>query len=148
MTNSPPLTRYIGEAERTLQALLQRQLEKANLSFPQWVALTILSGAPLTNEGLAQAIAGARVVLPGSEMSIVDDLVTQDFVAPGPNLSITRKGLDVFHPVRDSVRGITSSLLADVSSEDLTVTRRVLETLTGRAAELLRMYAEGTARPT
>lgn len=145
MTNSPPLTRYIGEAERTLQALLQRQLEKADLSFPQWVALTILSGAPLTTEGLVQAIAASRVVPPGSEMSVVDDLVAEDFVESGPNLSMTRKGLDVFHPLRDSVRGITSSLLADVSGDDLIVTRRVLETLTSRAAELLRMGATGAA---
>lgn len=44
MTNSPHITRLIGEAERTLQALLQRQLEKAGMSFPEWVALTVLSG--------------------------------------------------------------------------------------------------------
>ncbi|WP_454623399.1 hypothetical protein [Brucella anthropi] len=44
MTNSPHITRLIGEAERTLQALLQRQLEKAGMSFPEWFALTVLSG--------------------------------------------------------------------------------------------------------
>lgn len=44
LPNSPPITRFIGEAERTLQALLQRQLEKAGMSFPEWVALTVLSG--------------------------------------------------------------------------------------------------------
>lgn len=145
MTNSPPITRYIGEAERTLQALLQRQLQKAGLSFPQWVALTILSGAPLTREGLAQAIADARLVLPGREMSVVDDLVAEDFVVLGQNLAITRKGLDLFQPLRENVRGITSGLLADVSGDDLTVTRRVLETVTSRAAELLRMEATGAA---
>lgn len=147
MTNSPPITRYIGEAERTLQALLQRQLQKAGLRFPQWVALTILSGAPLTREGLAEAIADANLVLPGSEMSVVDDLVANDCVALGQTLTITRNGLDLFEPLRDNVRGITSSLLADVSGDDLTIARRVLETLTGRAAELLRMEATGAAEP-
>lgn len=147
VTNSPPITRYIGEAERTLQALLQRQLQKAGLSFPQWVALTILSGAPLTREGLAEAIADARLVLPGSEMSVVDDLVANDFVAMGQTLTITRNGFDLFQPLRDNVRGITSSLLADVPGDDLTIARRVLETLTGRAAELLRMEATGAAEP-
>jgi hypothetical protein len=44
MTGSPPVTRFIGEAERTLQALLQRQLQKADMSFPEWIALAILSG--------------------------------------------------------------------------------------------------------
>lgn len=145
MTKSPPITRYIGEAERTLQALLQHQLQKAGLSFPKWVALTLLSGAPLTREGLAHAIADARLVPPGSEMSVVDDLVAKEFVALGQNLTITPKGLDLFQPLRDNVRGITSGLLADVSGDDLTATRRVLETVTSRAAELLRMEATGAA---
>ena len=47
MTGNSPITRFIGEAERTLQALLQRQLQKAGVSFPEWVALTILSAGPL-----------------------------------------------------------------------------------------------------
>lgn len=142
---SPPITRFIGEAERTLQALLQHQLQKAGLSFPQWVALTILSGAPLTKDGLAQAIAGARVVLPGSEMSVVDDLVAKGLVEPGPSFSMTQKGLDVFQPLRERVHSITSNLLAGVSSDDLTASRRVLETLTSRAAKLLRMEVTSTA---
>lgn len=138
MTNSPPITRFIGEAERTLQALLQRQLQKAGMSFPEWVALTILSGGQLTAEGLAQAIADARVVVPGREMTVVDDLIGKELVARGQNLSMTQRGLDVFQPLRDSVRGVTSRLVADVPSDDLAVTRRVLETLTSRAVELLR----------
>ena len=138
MTNSPPITRFIGEAERTLQALLQRQLEKAGMSFPEWVALTILSGGQLTAEGLVQAIADARVVVPGREMTVVDDLIGKELVARGQNLSMTQRGLDVFQPLRDRVRGVTSRLVADVSSDDLAVTRRVLETLTSRAVELLR----------
>lgn len=138
MTNSPPITRFIGEAERTLQALLQRQLQKAGMSFPEWVALTILSGGQLTAEGLAQAIADARVVVPGREMTVVDDLIGKELVARGQNLSMTQRGLDVFQSLRDSVRGVTSRLVADVPSDDLAVTRRVLETLTSRAVELLR----------
>ncbi|MFB8342729.1 hypothetical protein ACWGNA_25760 [Brucella cytisi] len=138
MTNSPPITRFIGEAERTLQALLQRQLQKAGMSFPEWVALTILSGGQLTAEGLAQAITDARVVVPGREMTVVDDLIGKELVARGQNLSMTQRGLDVFQPLRDSVRGVTSRLVADVPSDDLVVTRRVLETLTSRAVELLR----------
>ncbi|MCW5712007.1 hypothetical protein [Shinella sp.] len=147
MTNSPPITRFIGEAERTLQALLQRQLQKAGISFPEWVALTILSGGQLTAEGLAQAIAGARVVIPGREMTVVDDLIGKELVARGRNLSMTQRGLDVFQPLLDSVRGVTSRLVADVSSDDLAVTRRVLETLTSRAVELLHNDDTSTANP-
>jgi len=147
VTNSPPITRLIGEAERTLQALLQRQLQKADMSFPEWVALTILSGGQLTAEGLAQAIAGARVMAPGREMTVVKDLIGKELVARGENLSMTQRGLDVFQPLWDSMRGVTSRLVADVSSDDLTVTRYVLETLTSRAVELLRKDDTSTANP-
>jgi DNA-binding MarR family transcriptional regulator len=138
MTDSPPITRFIGEAERTLQALLQRQLQKAGMTFPEWVALTLLSGGQLSKEGLAQAIAGARVVAPGSEMTLVNDLIGKELVARGQNLSMTQRGLNVFQPLRDSMRCVTSRLAAGVSSDDLAVTRRVLETVTSRAVELLR----------
>lgn len=147
MTDSPPITRFIGEAERALQALLQRQLQKADMSFPEWVALTILSGGSLTAEGLAQAIAGARVMAPGREMTIVNDLIGKELVARGENLSMTQRGLDVFQPLRDSVRGVTSRLVADVSSDDLAVTRHVLEKLTSRAVEFLRNDDTSTANP-
>lgn len=145
MTDSPPITRFIGEAERALQALLQRQLQKAGMSFPEWVALTILSGGQLTAEGLAQAIAGARVMAPGREMTVVKDLIGKELVAHGENLSMTQRGLDVFQPLRDSVRGVTSHLVADVSSDDLAVTRYVLETLTSRAVGLLHKDDKSTA---
>ncbi|WP_079210532.1 hypothetical protein [Brucella pituitosa] len=119
MTNSPPITRFIGEAERSLQALLQRQLQNPEMSFPEWVALTILSGGQLTAEGLAQAIAGTRVVVPGREMTLVNDLIGKELVACGETLSITHGGPEVFHPLRDSVRRVTSRLVADVSGDDL-----------------------------
>lgn len=147
MTNSPPITRFIGEAERSLQALLQRQLQNPEMSVPEWVALTILSGGQLTAEGLAQAIAGTRVVVPGREMTLVNDLIGKELVACGETLSITQGGLEVFHPLRDSVRRVTSRLVADVSGDDLAETRHVLETLTHRAVALLRKEDAGTANP-
>ena len=138
MTGNSPITRFIGEAERTLQALLQRQLQKAGVSFPEWVALTILSAGPLSADGFTQAIVAARVVPPGKEMSVVNDLVAKEVVAQGHNFSMTQNGLDLFEPLRDSVRRMTSGLVTDVTNDDLAATRRVLETLTSRASELLR----------
>ena len=39
-----PLTPVIGRAERTLQALLKHQLDRAGLTFPQWTMLVFLDG--------------------------------------------------------------------------------------------------------
>jgi hypothetical protein len=49
MTTTPNLTRDIGQAERTMRALLERLLDEADLSFPEWTVLVFLDGAgPLT----------------------------------------------------------------------------------------------------
>lgn len=71
-------------------------------------------------------------------MSVVNDLVAKEVVAQGHNFSMTQNGLDLFEPLRDSVRRMTSGLVTDVTNDDLAATRRVLETLTSRASELLR----------
>ncbi|ANH07546.1 hypothetical protein [Shinella sp. HZN7] len=145
MTNSPPITRFIGETERTLQALLQQQLQQAGLTFAQWVTLTVLSGGPLSSTRLATAIADARVVAAGEELNVVNELVEKGIVERGTELSMTELGFGVFLPLRDRVRDITIRLVAEMPSEDLAATRRVLEVLTRRAAELL--TAEVAATP-
>ncbi|MGK9085901.1 hypothetical protein KXR64_18605 [Brucella intermedia] len=50
-------------------------------------------------------------------MTLVNDLIGKELVARVQNLSMTQRGLDVFQPFRDSVRGVTSRLVADVSSK-------------------------------
>ncbi len=138
MANVAPLTRYIGEAERTLQALLQRQLRRAGLSFSEWVAMTILSGAAsLPASRLLEAVAGARVVAPGKESGLVDELVTRGLVRGEDELALTDKGLELFRPLRSNVGQITAGLLEDLPDSDVEATRRVLETITVRASRLL-----------
>src|SRR5919108_660266 len=56
------LTRDIGEAERTLRALLERQLAGAGLSFPEWAVLSFLDGAPLDRGKLVRALEAAGLV--------------------------------------------------------------------------------------
>lgn len=138
MMHPIPLTRFIGEAERTLQAVLQRQLERAGLSFAEWVALTILAGAgSLPRSGLIGAIGSARVVAAGVEGALVESMIQKGLVRTGAELSLAEHGLAVFQPLRSAVREITATLVHDVHSQDLETARRVLETVTKRAAQLL-----------
>ena len=63
MSIKPPLTRDIGQAERTLQALLQHQLAPSNLTFPQWAVLTFLTGAgPLGQNTLIDLLNKGKIV--------------------------------------------------------------------------------------
>lgn len=137
MTTSPPITRFIGEAERTLQALLQHQLQQVGMTFAQWVAMTVLSGGPLTVTRFTEAIAAARVVAAGDELRVADELVEEGLIAGGSEFSMTERGLDVFLPLRGKVGDLTTSLVAEMPGDDLAATRRVLEVLTQRAAQLL-----------
>jgi hypothetical protein len=42
---TPPLTRYIGETERSLRALLDRLLRDSGLSFPAWTVLVTVDSS-------------------------------------------------------------------------------------------------------
>lgn len=138
MMTSPPITRFIGEAERTLQTLLLRQLQQAGLTFAEWVALTILSGAgPFTVSNLTESIAAARVVASGGERNLVAELVQKGLVGGDDNLNMTEHGLELFQPLRNTVREITARLIVDLPDDDLAAARRVLQTLTDRATQLL-----------
>jgi hypothetical protein len=62
-TPPPPLTRALGTAERSVRALLERQLGSAGLSFPEWTVLAVLDGGgPLPARRLVQAQLGGKVV--------------------------------------------------------------------------------------
>jgi hypothetical protein len=45
MIHRPALTRDIGQAERTMRAVLERLLDEAGLSVPEWTVLNFLDGA-------------------------------------------------------------------------------------------------------
>ena len=45
MIHRPALTRDIGQAERTMRAVLERLLDEAGLSVPEWTVPIFLDGA-------------------------------------------------------------------------------------------------------
>lgn len=144
----PPLPRLIGETERTLQALLQRQLLQAGLTFPEWVALTVLSDTgPFTVPRLVDVVAASKVVASGSERNLVVGLIKKGFVQGEEELTITERGLELFEMLRRRVQTITANITADLPKEDLEAARRVLETVTHRAARLLAQPPAGALQP-
>lgn len=138
MKNAEPLTRYVGKTERTLQALLQTKLRAAGITFPEWAVLTFLSGKPLTHHQLAEAIGKGRVVGAEDPTDLIASIVHRGLAdVSGEQLAITAKGKEIFDPVRASVMKITAELESGISEDDLSATRRTLQTVAERAEKIL-----------
>jgi hypothetical protein len=82
----PALTRDIDRAKRNMRALLERLLDQAGISFPEWaVQAPIGGGAPPTRSGLVRRQVNGRVA-PGVEARVaVDGLLFRGLLAPADN---------------------------------------------------------------
>lgn len=135
---TPPLTRYLGTAERTLRALLEQLIDEAGLSFPEWTTLVVLDTAgPLGRDDLVRRQVAGRVAGEALAAASIDDLVSSGLIAPAgdddPRLTLTAAGEVVFRPLRQTVTRITDDLYGDLPPTDLAATRRTLEEITRRA---------------
>lgn len=141
MTTSPPLTRYLGKAERTLQALLQTQLKAANFTFPEWTVLTFLSGGePLDQERLVHALENGHVLDRPSAIGLIEAMAVSALIRDDQGgYRITEGALERYRPLRERVATITSELVEGIPDEDMDATRRTLDTVALRAAERLEL---------
>jgi hypothetical protein len=149
MTITPALARDIGQAERTMRALLERLLDEAGLSFPEWTVLNFLDGTgPLARSELVQRQVDGRVVPEAAARATVDGLQSRGLLAPadeahgaggpgsdgeGLRLAPTAAGEAVYRPVRRTVARITDDLYSDLPSTDLEATHRTLAEVIRRA---------------
>lgn len=154
-TPPPPLARALGTAERSVRALLERQLGSAGLSFPEWTVLTVLDGGgPLPARRLVQAQLGGKVVpdavaaeatverlcssgLLTAGAAAETAVAASDDTPDGPALAATAAGEAAYRPVRQAVDRITNELFRDLPPADVEATRRTLTEVTRRAEALL-----------
>lgn len=136
----PPLARSIGVAERSMRALLDRELSRHGLSFPHWTTLVFAAGDGLPQHLIAQRQLAGQVVATEAETgTAVGELVRQGllFANPEGSLQQTEKGLTTFTDISKAVESITASLYGDLSQADLEATHRTLVEVGNRAAKLL-----------
>jgi hypothetical protein len=149
MTATPALTgRDIGQAEKATRALLDRLLEEAGLSFPEWtVLLSVDGGDPLAGGELVQRLVRGHVAPEPAARATVDGLRAAGLLAPpgqaqdadragggeGSRLALTAAGEARYRPVRQAVARITEELYGDLPPADLEATRRTLAEVTRRA---------------
>ncbi len=140
-------TQVIGQAESALGAILDPLLERAQMTFSQWLVLVITaaSGGSISRDLLVRRITTGRKVPDSDVLGAVDDLVLAGAaeVQPSavPTVRLTPAGQERFGRVRGQVDEITRRLF-DLPADDLATAGRVLTIVTERAnAEIARARA-------
>ena len=138
-------TQIIGQTEKALNAILDRQLAGTELTEPQWVALTIavMSGGTDDRDSFSSRVAGALKISDAEAQALLAELSTRKLLelpdTDGAPVGPTDAGRQVHGRIRTAIVGITDRLWGDLAPEDLTVAGRVLGTVLERAnAELAR----------
>jgi hypothetical protein len=144
MTTTPTLNpAVIGQTEKTLNAILDRQLAGTGLTEPQWVTLTltVVSGGTVDHDQLIGRVTDALKVSEAEAQGRLTELTDAQLLhAPGGDgspVTVTDSGQQLHTRIRAAVTEITERLWGDLPAEDLATAGRVLSTILARAnAEL------------
>jgi DNA-binding MarR family transcriptional regulator len=141
-TTTKPFQQLIGQTEKTLNAILDRQLGDT-VSEPEWVALVLISnsGGSADRQEFTNRIAHALKVDHQAAASHVGQLKARGLVHSAPrtdsDVALTEAGQQFVGQVQQQVAAITRRLWGDLPATDMDVAQRVLSTVLERAeAEL------------
>ena len=143
MSAHPVLTpRVIGQAEKTLNAILARQLVGTGLAEPDWVILTLAatSGEPPGRDQFTRTVADALKISEAGARARIGAMVTaQQLQITGDGVTVTDAAAQLHRRISTATAGIVEQLWGDLPAADLATTGRVLAIITERAnAELAR----------
>jgi hypothetical protein len=139
MPDYPPLnTQVIGQAESALGALLEPLLANADITFHQWLVLTLTAagGASIDRAQLVARISGARKLDAAAVDAAISELAAAGLVTAEGPVAFTDAGRGTYQHIRGAVEEITAGLF-DFPPEDLAAAGRVLSIVTARANALL-----------
>jgi DNA-binding MarR family transcriptional regulator len=144
MSTTPTFgTPILGQTEKALNAILDRQLAGTGLTEPQWVTLTmtIAGGGTVDRDQLVGRVAGVLKVSEAQAQARIAELAAAQLLrAPdgeGSTVELTDAGQQLHGRIRAAVAQITQRLWGDLPAEDLATAGRVLSTVLARAnAEL------------
>jgi DNA-binding MarR family transcriptional regulator len=145
-SGSPFGTQAIGQTEKALGAILDRQLAGTGLTERQWVTLSVTAtfGAALPRDQLLGRVAGVFKIDPAGAQELLGQLEDAGLVRETseddkPRTEASEQGSQLFAGVRGSITEITERLWGDLPAADLQTAGRVLATVLERAnAELAR----------
>jgi hypothetical protein len=136
--------RVIGQAEKTLNAILGRQLAGTGLTEPRWVILTlaVTGGGTAGRDQFTRMVADALKISETEARAHIAGMVTArqlQVTGEVPAVTATGAARQLHSRILTAIAGITQRLWGDLPAEDLATAGRVLAIVTERAnAELAR----------
>lgn len=142
MTHTQPFgTALVGQTEKALNAILERQLVGTGITEPQWVTLTmtVVSGGTVDRAELIGKVSGATQFSEEAVTERIAELTTAGFLTDGGEgrIQVTDEGRARWTEVRTALGPIIQGLWGDLPEEDLAVVGRVLGTVLARANAVL-----------
>ncbi|WP_189045656.1 MarR family winged helix-turn-helix transcriptional regulator [Micromonospora sonchi] len=143
MTTATPAfgAALIGQTEKALNAILDRQLAGTGLTEPQWVTLTltVVSGENIDRAELIRRVGAATQFSPAAVAERITELTAAGFLRDGGDgrVQVTDEGQERWTHVRTAIRPITQRLWGDLPAEDLATAGRVLGIVLDRANAVL-----------
>lgn len=134
----------IGATEKTLNALLTRALLDTGLTEPQWVTLRLAGKLESDDDGDGTASGLVEQVRTRAHFDhaqgIVADLTARGLLADGRLTADARQLVD---GIQRRIATMTATIWADLSTEDVAATTRILNEVTARGHAVLRDHSEG-----
>ena len=134
-------TALIGQTEKALNAILDRQLAGTGITEPQWVTLTltVVGGGTIDRAELIRRVSGAAKFSEASVAERITELTAAGFLRDGGDglVLVTDEGQARWTEVRTAIGPITQGLWGDLPAEDLATVGRVLGIVLDRANAVL-----------
>jgi hypothetical protein len=134
-------TALIGQTEKALNAILDRQLAGTGITEPQWVTLTltVVSGGAIDRAELIRRVGGATQFSEAAVAERITELTAAGFLRDGGDgrVQVTDEGQARWTQVRTAIGPITQGLWGDLPAEDLATAGRVLGIVLARANAVL-----------
>jgi DNA-binding MarR family transcriptional regulator len=130
-------TAVLGQTEKALNAILDRQLTGTGLTESTWITLAVASAGTLDSGQLVGRVAGALKVGEAEAQAHLAKLVASQLVegpeGDGSPVKLTDAGQQLYGQIRTAVTQITQRMWGDLPAEDLETAGRVLSIILGRA---------------
>ncbi|MEU0152519.1 MarR family winged helix-turn-helix transcriptional regulator [Micromonospora fulviviridis] len=134
-------TALIGQTEKALNAILDRQLVGTGITEPQWVTLTltVLGGGAVDRAELVRRVGAATQFSQAAVAERITELTAAGFLRDGGDgrVQVTDEGQARWTRVRTTIGPITQELWGDLPPEDLAAAGRVLGIVLDRANAVL-----------